>query len=136
MNLIIDPVPFVQVADYLGQAFDARTDTTLGMIGCEETCRGASVFQVQGERGEMIGAYALGYSEHDAGRVAWIRAAGGASGVDLTRLLVPAIEGQATGAMQLAIHTRRAGLVRKLLKQGYEITGVTLRKALKNEMQN
>ena len=57
-------------------------------------------------------------------------AAGGAPGVDLTKAIVPVIERQAAGALQVAITTRRRGLVKKLVKQGYVVSGVTLRKRL------
>lgn len=129
--MTIQRAEFGQVKDFLAQAFEGKRDTTAGTIGLEEMCRGTALFVVL-ENGEPIGAYALGFSNHDAGPVSWIRAAGGKSSFDLTETVLPIIEAQAqkVGALQSAITTARPGLVAKLLKRGYQVSGVTLRKNL------
>lgn len=126
----IVPCDYGEAAPYLDALADGKTDTAAGSLTVEESCRGAECFLLVGEGGVM-GAYALRVVSHDAGRVVWIQAAaGGAPGVDLTKAIVPVIERQAAGALQVAITTRRRGLVKKLVKQGYVVSGVTLRKRL------
>lgn len=108
-----------------------RGDTTAGAASLDELCAGGQVFAVQ-SAGRMVMAYVLAVRQHEAARVCWVQAAGGAApGVDLTRELMPRIERQAKeqGAGQVAITTRRRGLIKKLRAQGYMVTGVTLRKA-------
>lgn len=108
-----------------------RFDTTAGACTIEELCGGAECFILENDA-LPLGAYALKVAEHSGGRVVWLMAAGGeVRGVDLTAAIVPAIELQAAGAAQVAITTKRRGLVKKLVRLGYEITGITLRKKLK-----
>lgn len=108
-----------------------RTDTTGGTASIGELCAGHPAFELRDSQGRAVGAYVLAIRDHAAARVAWVMAAGGAvPGVDLTGAVLPCVERQARtlGAGQVAITTRRPGLIRKLKKQGYSVTGVTLRK--------
>lgn len=129
LNLL--PASLEEVAPLLdpAQAFD----TTAGAASIRELCQGATCYRVETDQAEVVGAYALRMVRHEAGSVAWIQAgAGTLPAIDLTRSIVPAIEAQAraAGARQLAVTTRRNGLIRKLLRQGFEVSGITLRKNL------
>lgn len=109
----------------------ARGDTTNGTITIDELCRGAQAFELRDGAGQVVGAYVLAMRDHAMARVCWVMAAGGAvRGLDLTGAVLPCVERQARGqgAGEVAITTRRRGLIRKLKKQGYSVTGVTLRK--------
>ncbi|AVO42729.1 hypothetical protein C6571_16790 [Simplicispira suum] len=110
-----------------------RGDTTAGAATVGELCQGGQGFEVSDSAGRPVMAYVLAIRDHAAARVCWVQAAGGAMpGVDLTRELMPTIERQAQeqGAWQVAITTRRRGLIKKLRAQGYQISGVTLRKEI------
>lgn len=109
-----------------------RGDTTGGTATLEELCAGAQAFTAHDEAGRPVLAYVLAVRDHAAARVCWVQAAAGAAeGIDLTAAALPTIERQARtmGAGQVAITTRRRGLIKKLRAQGYTVTGVTLRKA-------
>lgn len=109
-----------------------RGDTTGGTCGLGDLCAGGEVFMGL-EDGRPAFAYVLGIVNHEAARVAWVKAAAGAvTGVDLTAQVLPFVERQAkqAGAAQVAITTRRRGLIKKMEAQGYAVTGVTLRKSI------
>ena len=62
--------------------------------------------------------------------VAWISATKGAGPLDWSALLLPIIEAQAQGCAAVAFQTARPGLVRKAARQGYQVAGWILKKAL------
>lgn len=135
MELRTFPAAFSDVAELLAPAHAPGRDTSAGMLSLEETCRRAMCFRVEAG-GEVVGAYAVEITLHEAGPVAWIKAAGGRlAGGDLTRSLLPAIEAQLAlhGVRCLAVTTRRLGLVKKLAGQGYFSSGVTMRKILETK---
>lgn len=116
----------------LQRAGAERCDTSAGLLSVEEVARGGACFVVE-QGGVPVMAYALGLTVHDAGGVLWVRAAGGnLPGADLTATILPLIEnqGRAAGARQVAMQTRRRGLVAKLERQGYHVAGYILRKNL------
>lgn len=116
----------------LSQAFTLRADTTAGMETVQDACRFSQAVAVECE-GRAVGAYAVRPVQLDRGVVLWVMAAGGRlPGINLTAAMMPVIEAQAmqTGARQVAINTRRKGLISQLEKIGYVVTGVTLRKNL------
>jgi len=124
MLATIRPSGFAEARPFLLEAM--LHDTTAGACSLEELCAGAECFLVEHDS-RPVGAYAL----RVYGKVVWLMAAGGnMRGVDLTAAIVPAIERQAAGAGQVAVTTRRRGLVKKLVRQGYQITGITLRKKI------
>lgn len=109
-----------------------RGDTTGGACGLGDLCAGGEVF-VGLDGGKPAFAYVLGIVNHEAARVAWVKAAAGSvPGVDLTAQVLPFVERQAkdAGAVQVAFTTRRRGLIKKMREQGYTVTGVTMRKAI------
>lgn len=131
-TLNVHPAELADVLTLLDLAGSAKADTTLGAATMAELCRDALAFSVDAD-GERCGAYAIKIVNHDAERVAWVMAAGGAMrGVDLTGTVLPAIEYQARelNAGQIAITTRRRGLIHKLTAMGYTVAGITLRKNL------
>lgn len=106
-----------------------RGDHTGGALSVEDACAGATIWAVENAAGGVVMAYAM----RVAGGACWITAAGGdAPGVDLVRSVLPVMERQARamGCGQMAVTTKRGGLVRKLQRQGFEQTAVTLRKKL------
>jgi len=130
-SLTIHAATFADARPLLARAA-LRGDTTAGAASLDELCAGGQVFAVHDGGGRPVMAYVLAVRQHEAARVCWVQAAAGsAPGVDLTRELLPRIERQAKeqGAGQVAITTRRRGLMKKLRAQGYTVTGVTLRKA-------
>lgn len=135
LSLHVSPASFREVASYLKQAVGSKTDVTGGMESLEEILNnGPAIFRVSvGEVRADVGAYALQATDHSGGRVVWLSAAGGSlPGVDLTVAVLPFIESQARAmrGSQVAIVTRRRGLVKKLLRQGYRVSAITLRKPL------
>lgn len=125
--LTIRPAGFADVRGLLERA-QQRGDHTGGALSIDDACAGAVTWAVENAAGVVVMAYAM----RAAGGACWITAAGGdAPGVDLVRSVLPVMERQARamGCAQMAVTTRRAGLVRKLKKNGFEQSAVTLRKA-------
>lgn len=110
-----------------------KYDTTAGLLSTDEMLDGSIYQTLQLGSGEVVGAYALQLSQHQAGSVLWVvAAAANVPGQDLSPSIFGIIEQQArqVGAAQIACTTRRGGLVKKLLGMGFEISGITLRKKL------
>lgn len=110
-----------------------RGDTTAGAASIADLCGNGQAFEVLDKFQDPIAAYVLAVHEHAKARVCWVMAAGGGmAGIDLTETLMGTIEAQAgeVQADQIAITTRRRGLIKKLQAQGFEVAGVTLRKKL------
>lgn len=102
-----------------------------GLESLGDIIRDAYAFRALTEEGDTIGAYALRGQNLPGGVVVWLVAGqGGIPGADLTRDLLPVIEGQARGANFLAIQTTRPGLVKKLAAQGYAVGGTIMVKKL------
>jgi len=111
----------------LDLAAAARFNTTAGAMSVAELVAGCDGFELHADTGRA--AYAL----RQAGQTLWIMAAAGrAPGVDLTAAILHEVERVAIerGATQIAATTIRPGLVHKLQKAGFQITGITLRKNL------
>lgn len=131
-RLTLQPAEYAQARPFL-EAAQRRGDTTGGTASLDEMCQGGQAFMLK-SAGVPVLAYVLAMRDHAAARVCWVQAAAGKmQGVDLTEQALPVIEAQARGqgAGQVAITTRRPGLVKKLKARGYRVTGVTLRKTLK-----
>jgi hypothetical protein len=62
--------------------------------------------------------------------VVWIDALKGAGDVDLVELVDGVITAQSEGLEAIALQTKRRGLVRKLERHGYRVTGWVMRKEL------
>lgn len=70
------------------------------------------------------------YVFHVRNRVVWIDALKGNGDGDLVQLVDEAITAQAKGMQAIALQTKRPGLVKKLERRGYRVTGWVLRKEL------
>jgi hypothetical protein len=113
------------------KAFDARRDTTGGlgdMVACLSRAR---LFDVKlGD--QVVARYALQQVDRAKGvEVFVVGAAGALPGVDLVAVVEPFIVRQCETADRLAINTRRKGLVKKLLRQGWTLDSYVMRKKLR-----
>lgn len=112
------------------KAFDARRDTTGGLGDMEACLAAAQLFEVK-LAGVVVARYALEQVARDNGvEVFIVGAAGNMPGVDLIATLEPYIAQQCAAADCLTINTRRRGLVRKMQKQGWELSSYVMRKKL------
>jgi len=79
----------------------------------------------------VVARYALQQVTREKGvEVFIVGAAGSLPGVDLVAAITPYIAQQCAAADCLTINTRRRGLVRKLEKQGWELSSYVMRKKL------
>jgi hypothetical protein len=110
---------------------EPKYDTTGGLGTLESCLAGAELFEVV-HQGETVTRYALKTVDRANGAEVYIAAAvGGLAGVDLVESIVPVIEQQCAFADCLTINTKRRGLIKKLLKQGWTMECAVLRKKLK-----
>jgi hypothetical protein len=115
------------------KAFDARRDTTGGLGDMEACLRTARLFDVK-LNGVTVARYALEQVDQPHGvEVFIVGAAGSLPGVDLVGVLVPYIAKQCAAADCLTINTRRRGLVKKLERQGWELSSYVMRKKLNEQ---
>lgn len=131
-TLTITPTDLLSVQERLQAVTASKADTTLGMQSVSDVCAGAQCMAVSLD-GVDVGAYAVRPVQHEGGIALWVMAVAGAlEGVSLVKTIGPAIEAQAVriGAKQICFTTKRAGLVKLLKLQGYQVTGITMRKAL------
>lgn len=63
--------------------------------------------------------------------VCWVDALKGSGTVDLVELVDGVLTAQAEGLQAIALQTKRPGLVKKLQRHGYRVTGWVMRKELK-----
>jgi hypothetical protein len=113
------------------KAFDARRDTTGGLGDMVACLSRAQLFDVKlGD--QVVARYALQQVDRAKGAEVFIvGAAGSVPGVDLVDLVEPYIARQCATADRLAINTRRKGLVKKLLRQGWTLDSYVMRKKLR-----
>lgn len=113
------------------KAFDTRRDTTGGLGSLESALGDAELFDVVAS-GRTVARYALKVCERAKGTEVFVVAAAGSfPGADLIESLYPAVAMQCEGVDRLTINTRRRGLVKKLLGQGWTLDSFVLRKKLK-----
>ncbi len=127
--LTIHPATFAEIRPLL-ERITKKADHTDGTMTVEEACRGAACFAVCINGGRAV----MGYAVKQIGQTCWIVAAGGdMPGRDLVATVAPMIEAQAraAGCRDLAVATNRAGLVSKLLRQGWRDKATIMRKKLK-----
>ena len=112
------------------RAFDARRDTTGGLGDMDACLSTARLFDVK-VGGQVVARYALEQVQRDKGVEVFVVAlAGSLPGVDLIAALDPYITDQCGAADCLTINTRRPGLVKKLRRQGWELSSYVMRKKL------
>lgn len=113
------------------KAFDSRRDTTGGLGSMNSCFTDAEMFDVVHD-GVTIARYALKTVRRENGvEVFVVAAAGHLAGVDLVAALGPYIEQQCAGADRLTINTRRRGLVKKMMRQGWTLDSFVMRKKIK-----
>ena len=128
----LKPVSMAQALPLLAPAL-ARGDTTAGAAGLAELLDGSQAYTLDDDAGRPAVCYALKVAQHQKCRVLWIMAAaGGRAGHDMTGESLQAVHAQAKslGAAQVAITTKRPGLIKKLARHGYTVTGVPLPKSI------
>jgi hypothetical protein len=113
------------------KAFDARRDTTGGLGDMVACLSKAQLFNVKlGD--QVVARYALQQVDRAKGvEVFVVGAAGSVPGVDLVKVVEPFIAQQCVEADRLAINTRRKGLVKKLLRQGWTLDSYVMRKKIR-----
>lgn len=130
MKLWVKPVEVAGIL-WLLETATKKADHTGGALNIRDLCNGAQGFAVfdETEPHVLIMAYAL----KAQGSTCWVVvASGGLEGCNLTATVMPAIEAQARamGCTQLAVTTKRKGLIKKLSVHGFEPTAITLRKKI------
>lgn len=129
MILDIKQAQYAEIAPFLQAAIEH--DTSGGSEGVRDLSDQALLFKLVNEADQVLGGYSLRLNSHQLRRVCWILAAGGRiRGIDLTKNMLPVVteQAKAAGASQLAIVTKRSGLVHKLQNLGFVATGIELRK--------
>ena len=112
-------------------AYTASRDTSGGLGSMDAGLAGAALFEVV-LAGEIVCRYALRIEQYAKGaELVIVAAAGGVRGVDLVASVLPHVETQGPGAERITLRTRRRGLVRKLLKQGWALDAYCMGKRLK-----
>jgi hypothetical protein len=112
------------------KVFDARRDTSGGLESLDSTLATARLFDVK-VAGKVVARYALEQVNRARGvEVFIVAAAGDLPGVDLVNVLVPYITQQCATADRLTVNTRRRGLVKKLLDQGWTLDSYVMRRPL------
>jgi hypothetical protein len=116
--------------DAYRKAFDARRDTTGGLGDMVACLTRSQLFDVKlGD--QVVARYALQQVDRAKGVEVFITAAAGSlPGVDLVDAVTPYIASQCATADRLTINTRRKGLVKKLLGQGWTLDSYVMRKKL------
>lgn len=95
--------------------------------------RGCALFDVVDVQGRAVAAFAMRVDQYDAGREVSVTAAGGQGDSGATEAIAAWCERQAReriGARVLTCQTRRRGMVRRLERQGYRVTGYVLTKEI------
>lgn len=113
-------------------AFAGRCDTTGGLGSLDAALAGASLFDVV-VAGVTVARYALKPMQRANGtEIFVVAAAGGMPGADLVASVLPYVERQCSesGAARATVNTKRRGLVKKLIAQGWHIDGYVLRKKI------
>lgn len=94
-------------------------DTAADLIAA---CQAGQCFALDGDDVDAV------YVVHVRNGTAWIQAAAGSGSADLTALIDGVATAQAEGLQALGCQTARPGLVRKLTRRGWRVTGWVLRK--------
>lgn len=118
----------VRAAPLLSKALAYDTGGAGGQLS--DMLGGCAVFEVM-NAGNVVGAFAVRADDYSDGRTLTVTAAGGLPGFDLASAIDAWLSLQAVGpakAHRLTCTTRRPGLVRKLTRAGYQVTGYVLSK--------
>lgn len=112
------------------RAFDERRDCMRGLSNMDAELSGALLFDVV-VGSQVVARYALKQVQRPHGvEVVVVAAAGGVPGMCMVSTVGPYIEQQCRNADRLTINTRRRGLVKKMLRQGWELDAFVMGKKL------
>lgn len=103
----------------LAQAF---THGSADQLGADVVAGRAGLFAV--DDGERVAALFVLRVDGDEGVI--VAAAGGVQGVDLTADVLPHVERMFSNVRRIRIHTARAGMAKKLARQGYAAAEIVL----------
>lgn len=122
--LTVRPISAASAVARLGGV--AALDPAGLTAGAEDLVRCGQAFEVDGEAGSAVFVVAV------RNGCAFVVAAKGAGSIDMTTLLDRVITQGATndGCTSIAFQTARPGLVKKLTKRGFRVTGWILKKDL------
>lgn len=132
MRVEVVGVSAEEAAPFLARAL-ARGDTSQGISSLGDLTRNALLCGVRNvETGDLVAAYAVRINRQEGGPVAWVTAAGGSADASLIDAILPEVEKQARadGCVQVAIETRRPGLVKKMKRAGFRPCSVVMRKGI------
>lgn len=96
-----------------------------------QVASGAVLFSVS-EESAVIGYYILRVDQFAEKTIGVLVAASGCAGYAFADLLMPIIEQQFIGVDEIHQYCSRAGMVKKLLRQGWEPTHLVMRKKVKH----
>lgn len=125
--------PAVDVPQALALIGRASAFEVTGGGSVADLVRGCALFDVIDGEGRAVAAFALRVDQFDAGREVSVTAAGGLGDSGATEAIAAWCERQARdriGARVLTCQTRRRGMVRRLERQGYRVTGYVLTKEI------
>lgn len=117
----------------------APASASLALAGCEDLdprgltstadleamAQRGQCFEISGD--QVSAVYVLSVRNG----VCWVDALKGCGSVDLVELVDGVLMAQAAGLDAIALQTKRPGLVKKLQRHGYRVTGWVMRKELK-----
>lgn len=130
MNLMVKPVPVASILWLLEKA-SKKADHTGGALNVGDLCNGAQGFAVFDDAAPQV--LIMAYALRVQGPTCWVLvASGGLQGCNLTATVIPAIETEARrmGCTQIAVTTKRKGLIKKMSVHGFAPTAITLRKKI------
>lgn len=112
----------------------ASTHAVGGAATVADLVSGCALFDVVNAQGRVVAAFAVRVDQYEAGRELSVTAAGGeAHARGATEAMSAWAEAQARdriGARVLTCETQRPGLVRKLQRLGYRVSGYVLTKEI------
>ena len=99
----------------------SRAETPAGLVSLRRQVEdgAASLFFVEDEGGDLLAAYVLRVDDGALGPEGVIVSAAGRARFDLVGLILPHIETQFSGVVAYRMHVKRAGMLRKLARQGW-----------------
>lgn len=125
-QVTIRPAPWADDAAALLAGHE--TPAVLCWFRAEVEAGAAQLLRIEDEAGALLCAVIVRIDDDPDGHEGVIVSAAGRADFDLTDECLPAIEARFKGVAGFRIHTKRAGLVKKLMRQGYGAAEMVLRK--------
>lgn len=130
--LEVSPCTVGEVLGFLAALTRPKTDTSAGLCTVQDLCGSSQAFKLT-DHGHTVAAYTVDPQEFDRGVCLMVTSlAGHLDGVDLALTMDRIITAQAQqiGAKQIAMLTRRRGLIRKLAAQGWTVAAIKMVKKI------